>query len=137
MGLHNKDYYCLITIIIRIYNTAFFGSVLWNLNGEKTKPIIKSWSVAVRNMWNLPVNSHCYFVEPLGGIHAKSMLISRYISFIQNLIKSSRPSVIFLLQKFMNNLNTATGRNIRHVLDETGKDDIFEIKIDDIKIDFQ
>ena len=33
----------------------------------------------------------------------------------------------------MQNMNTITGRNIRYVLDETGYDDIFEIKVDDVK----
>ena len=33
----------------------------------------------------------------------------------------------------MKNVNSVTGRNIRHVLDITGNDDIFKIKIDDVK----
>ena len=33
----------------------------------------------------------------------------------------------------MQNVNTITGRNVRHVLDATGNSDIFSIKIDDVK----
>ena len=117
----------------RIYNSAFFGSVLWDLTSDATRQIVNSWSVATRYMWDIPVNSHRYFVEPLGGMHAETMLITRYISFVQSLRKSTRPSVIYLLEKVMQNVNTVTGRNVRHVLDETGNSDIFSIKIDDVK----
>ena len=117
----------------RIYNSAFFGSVLWDLTIDATRQIVNSWSVATRYMWDIPVNSHRYFVEPLGGMHAETMLITQYISFVQSLRKSTRPSVIYLLEKVRQNVNSVTGRNIRHVLDVTGNKDIFSIKTDDVK----
>ena len=121
----------------KIYNSAFHGSVLWDFRGEYTKKISKSWSVATRHMWNIPVNSHRYFVEPLGGVHLKTMLITRYITFIQNLRKSSRPPVIFLLERIITNLDSVTGRNVKYVMDETGYDDIFAMKVEKIKESFQ
>ena len=120
-----------------IYNSAFSGSVLWDFKGESTNKLINSWSVAVRHMWDLPFNSHRYFMEPFGGTHAKTMLICRYIKFIQNLRKSTKPGVIFLLQKVMTNVNTITGSNIRYVLEETGYDDIFEIRVGEVKKNFK
>ena len=66
-------------------------------------------------------------------MHAETMLITRYISFVQSLRKSTRPSVIYLLVKVRQNVNSVTGRNIRHVLDVTGNKDIFSIKTDDVK----
>ena len=62
--------------INQIYNDSFYGSILWDLKGEKTKQIINSWSVAVREMWNLPFNAHRGFIEPLGGFHAQDILDS-------------------------------------------------------------
>ena len=56
--------------INQIYNSSFYGSVLWDLKGEKTKQLINSWSFAVREMWNLPFNAHRSFREQLGGFHA-------------------------------------------------------------------
>ena len=76
-------------------------------------------------------------MEPFGGTHAKTMLICRYIKFIQNLRKSTKPGVIFLLQKVMTNVNTITGSNIRYVLEETGYDDIFEIRVGEVKKNFK
>ena len=119
--------------INQIYNSSFSGSVLWDLSGENTNQLINSWSVAVRHMWSLPLNSHRYFIEPLGGMHAKTMLMCRYVSFIQSIRKSARPGVIYLLQKVMNNVETVTGRNINYILRETGNDDIFKIRVGQIK----
>ena len=62
-------------------------------------------------------------------MHAKTMLMCRYVSFIQSIRKSSRPGVIYLLQKVMNNVETVTGRNINYILRETGNDDIFKIRV--------
>ena len=52
-----------------IYNSSFPGSVLWDLNAQRTTQLINSWSVSVRHMWDLPVNSHRSFIESLGGTH--------------------------------------------------------------------
>lgn len=41
--------------------------------------------------------------------------------------------MIFLLERIVRNLDSVTGRNVRYVMDETGYDDIFSIKIDKIK----
>ena len=30
-----------------------------------------------------------------------------------------------------------TGKNVRHILDETGKDDIFKVRVSDIKRNFK
>ena len=86
-------------------------------------------------MWSLPLSSHRYFIDPLGGMHAKTMLMCRYVSFIQSIINSSRPGpgVIYLLQKVMNNVETVTGRNINYILRETGNDDIFKIRVGQMK----
>ena len=119
--------------INRIYNSSFYGSVTWDLNSISVQKLINSWSVSVRHMWNLPFNSHRYFIEPLGGTHAKSMLISKYISFVQSIRNSSKPAAIYLLQKTKNNLKTLTGKNIAYVSTESGCDDILEENIDKIR----
>jgi hypothetical protein len=76
--------------INRIYNSSFPGSVLWDLSSRNVKMLENSWSVSVRFMWSLPNNAHRYFVEPLGGRHARSMLVGRYISFIKSAKKSPK-----------------------------------------------
>lgn len=37
-----------------MYNSSFYGCMLWYLKGEKTKQLVNSWSVSVREMCDLP-----------------------------------------------------------------------------------
>lgn len=113
--------------INRIYNTSFPGSILWDLNSRNVQMLENSWSVSVRHMWDLPNNSHRYFVEPLGGIHARSMLVSRYVSFMQSTKRSPKFTVQLLLQMVQNDMETVTGKNVRYILTELDQSDIFKI----------
>ena len=123
--------------INRIYNSSFPGSVLWDLSSKNVQQLINSWSVATRFMWDLPWDSHRYFVEELGGTHAKNMLFSRYVTFVQSLVRSDKFIVQFLFQLCKKNVMSVTGQNIRHILTETGSEDILKLKASDIKRKFK
>ena len=116
-----------------IYNSSFPGSVVWDLNSRNVQMIENSWSVSVRHMWDLPHNAHRFFIEPLGGTHARSMLISRYVSFIQATKKSPKLIVQQLLQMVKQDQESVTGKNIRYILTELNQSDIFNISKDFIK----
>ena len=51
-------------------NSAFPGSVLYDLFSKRASHPFNSWSVSVRQMWNLPMNFRKYVIEPFGGQHA-------------------------------------------------------------------
>ena len=99
--------------------------------------LINSWSMDTRHMWDLPRNSHRYLMEELGGTHAKSMLYSRYVTFMQSISKHDKFPVQFLFHLTRSNLMSVTGRNIRRILDETGQEDIVKIKVTELKKSFQ
>ena len=118
----------------KIYNSSFPGSVLYNIASSPVDQIINSWSVSVRQMWGLPFNAHRYLVEELAGEHAHSMLITRFVSFLQNLVKSSKRAVHVMLHKVAGDVSTVTGRNIRMIEELTGnKVDIFQTSIVKLK----
>ena len=119
-----------------IYNSSFPGSILWDLTAKNTMQIINSWSVSVRHMWDLPVNSHRDFIESLGGTHAKVMLVCRYVNFVQSVQKSSKKAVLFLFNRCRNNVNTVTGKNINYIEKET-RSSILTIKSSDIKKNYK
>ena len=123
----------IICKVNRIYNSSFSGSVLWDMEGKHTSQLINSWSVAVRHMWDIPLNSHRWCIESFGGTHAQVMLVTRYINFIQSLQKSSRRAVLLLFQKCKNNLLTVTGRNVDFVQKQLNHSDICSMKINDVK----
>ena len=81
------------TRINRIYNSSFPGSVLWDLSSPNAQMIINSWSVSVRHMWGLPYNAHKYLIETLSGTHASTMLMCRFVKFIQGIKKSPKQAV--------------------------------------------
>ena len=84
-------------IINRIYNSSFPGSVLYDLSF--TTQLINSWSVSTRHMWGLPLHAHRYLIEELGGQHAQSMMILRYVIFLQSITRSPKNCVQILLHK--------------------------------------
>ena len=107
------------------------------MSNKNVQKVINSWSVATRFMWDIPWDSHRYFVEELGGTHAKNMLFSRYVTFVQSLARSDKFFVQFLFQLCKKNVMTVTGQNIRHILTETGSEDILKLKASDIKRKFK
>ena len=84
-------------------------------------------------MWELPRETHRIFIEPLGGLHAKTMLYTRFIKFIQSIMKGKKAAPIYLLELIKNNTQTITGRNIRLILNELNERSIHDIEIEDVK----
>ena len=61
-----------------------------------------------------------------------SMILARYVKFLQSILKSPKVAVRYLLMKVMNNCNTQTGKNIRFILDKVGAQDIMNVKTEDV-----
>ena len=99
--------------------------------------LYNSWSVSVRHMWDVPVNTHRYFVEPLGGPHAKTMIQTRYIKFMQSINQSKKPAAKHLYEFIKKNTKTITGQNIRNILINTDTDDIMNINANCVKSKLQ
>ena len=125
------------TRINQIYNSSFSGSVLWDLTSRNVEMLENSWSVSIRHMWGLPLASHRFLVEALGGTHARTMLFSRFASFIQSLLRSEKAPVLLLLFKVCDNVNTITGKNIRYILTETKNKDIFQLNLKKLKREYR
>ena len=106
---------------------------IWDLTSDSVSSIINSWSVSVRQMWNLPRETHRIFIEPLGGTHAKTMLFTRFHKFVQSIMKGKKAAPIYLLETIKKNTQTITGRNIRLILNETEKRKIEDVTIEDLK----
>ena len=106
--------------INRIFNSSFPGSILYDMGSTPATQLVNSWSVSIRHMWGLPPQAHRYLVEELGGQHAQSMLIIRYVKFLQSLTRSTKMCVQFLLQKVIRNCETVTGKNVAFILGKIG-----------------
>ena len=117
----------------KIYNSSFPGSVLWDFTSDSVSSIINSWSVSVRLMWDLPRQTHRKFIESLSGVHAKTMLYSRFVKFIQSITHGEKAAPIYIYEIIKNNTQTITGRNIKLILNELDKRCIEKVTIEEVK----
>ena len=120
----NQEFECLDgevqTKLLRIYNSHFTGSCLWDFDTHCFQMLTNSWNVNLRTMYNLPIQTHNWIVERISGDkHAKQLIFKRYIKFIESLEKNKRPSLQFLLKLVQRDQRCTTGSNLRHIYDET------------------
>ena len=117
--------------INHINNSSFTSSVLWDLTSENTQRII--WSRSVRHMWDLPLQTHRYFIEPLGGTHLQTMLYTRFTKFIHSINNGIKDAPIYLLHLIKDNTDNITGRNIREILNVTNESNISNVTVSKLK----
>ena len=87
----------LLTRIMNIYTTSFYGSNLWDIFSNDVERLYKSWNVAMRQIYEVSRCTHRYLIEPLSkSMHPKTMLCTRYVGFYRSLTRSSKLSVRFL-----------------------------------------
>ena len=46
----------------KLYACSLYGSMTWNLYGEKAGQLFRSWNTCVKLAWNVPRSAHTYFV---------------------------------------------------------------------------
>ena len=119
-----------------IFNSHFTGSPIWDLFCQDAIRLENSWNVSFRIMYDLPLQTHRYLVEPVSEqIHLKKLLIKRFLSFLQQIKKSRKMIPKFLLNTIMNDAQSITGSNVKRILalaKKTNIDDITQKDIDNI-----
>ena len=117
-----------------IYNFHFTGSPLWDLFSREAVMIENSWNTAVRVMFDLPQDTHRYFIEPISETrHLKFVLIDRFLNFLTQIEKLTKQVPKQLLKFIKRDARSTTGSNLRNILLLTGKDTIDDILRDDTK----
>ena len=82
----------------KIFNSHFTGSPIWDLFSPEAIMLENTWNVSFRRMYDLPMQTHRYLVEPVSGQeHVKKQLIKRFLSFIKQIEKSKKMLPIQLL----------------------------------------
>ena len=123
-------------IISNIYNSHFYGSPIWDIFGNATNSFLKSYNRAVRVTFNLPLTTHRNLIEPISQCHhLMTVLASRFLGFLVKIRESDKIIPKMLLNHVMRDVRSTTGSNLRKILLQTEKDDIFELsKADGAKI---
>ena len=101
----------------QIYNTHFTGSPLWDLFSDEAVKFEKSWNVSVREMFDLPRDTHCYFIEPISEyVHLRSILIKRFLKFVEQLEKTKKSALKEVFTMVKNDCRSTTGSNLRKIM---------------------
>ena len=109
--------------MLRLYNTAFYGSNNWNFSSEQVLKFGKTWNVNMRILFDLPYDTHCWIVEDVSdGQHFRQMIFSRFLKYLKSIAKNRRPALRCLYNVVRNDVRSTTGKNIRTILLETQTD---------------
>ena len=101
-------------------------------------------------MFDLPMNTHCYLVEPIIQTdHVKTLMASRFINFVNIIRKSKKFALKSLLKVVESDTRSVTGLNLRcpllklkaeHVQELNPKDESFKYREvpagEEFRIDF-
>lgn len=103
--------------LLEVYATSFYGSSLWNLFSKEVTRIFSSWNVTVRNVFNLPWDTHRYLIETVSkSTHPKVMMCSRYMKFMESMGGTCKKrSVRYLAALVKDDRRTLTGRTISSI----------------------
>ena len=117
----------------KIYNSHFYGSVLWPLRSKEVTALEKTWNVSIRRMLNLPRESHTYLVEPISEVpHIRTILARRFLTFVQSIRVSNKKPLRELLRVLEYDTMSVTGGNLRQILIHTNIDDVRNLKPCDV-----
>ena len=73
--------------LLNIYVTSFYGSNLWDLYSADVDRIFKSWNVTIRNVYDVPWQTHRYLVVVISNCsHPKTLMCSRFVKFTNSLV---------------------------------------------------
>ena len=118
--------------INQTYNSDFTGSSVWDLFCREQEMLENSYSTAVRLMMGLPRETHRYFIEPLTTRnHLKSDLIKRFLTFIEQIKRSKKETLIYVLQTIYPDVRSITGSNLNHIMVMCGKNRVEDLKPSD------
>ena len=112
-------------MVIKRKCSSLYGSMLWDLGGQSTEQVFKAWNTCVKLTWNVPRQTHTYFVDQLlscGLSSLKSDVMSRYKGYLSSLQQSPSTEVSTLANMMSRDVRSVTGRNVKYLEDQTGVD---------------
>ena len=102
---------------VQIYTCHFYGSMLWDLFGEMSGQVFRSWNTCIKLAWGIPRSSHNFVSDHLAGSlpSVKKKILCQYVSFFQNLSISSSREVRIVSGIVSNDIQSVTGKNLANI----------------------
>ena len=88
-------------------------------------------------MYDLPWETHKFFIEPLSGCpHISRILVKRYMSFINAIRNSKKMALRQLFMAIKYDTRLTTGWNLRYIMRKTGNNRIDDLNHRNKDFDF-
>ena len=93
-------------------NTSFYGCQLWDMQCAEFKKLENSWNTSTRMIFNVPRTCHRYLIETLRGRHLRTMVMMRFVRFIESIKESKKANI---LRETMYDMRSITGSNLEYI----------------------
>ena len=114
-----------ILTALKVYCSSFYGSMLWDLSGDKAGHVFNAWTTAVKLAWRVPRGTRSYLVQQVlapGLSSARADILARYGGFFRGLRKSPSLEVAVMANLAGRDLRTTTGKNLLYLQETSGLD---------------
>jgi hypothetical protein len=110
---------------LKIYCSDFYGSMLWDLGGDKASQVYSAWDTAVKLTWSCPRWTRTFLLQQVLACSMRSArtdILGRYGKFCLGLRTSVCQKVRVLFNFVSRDLQCTTAKNLKVVRDLAGLD---------------
>ena len=103
---------------MKTHCNSFYGSNLWNLEGEKAGQVFNAWDTSVEMVWGCSQQTRTYFLQQIlccGFTSAKVDILVRYVKFFHSLRDSSCHEVQVISRLLARDVQSVIGNNLRYI----------------------
>ena len=112
---------------------SFYGSPLWDLFSDTFDNIEFTYNRSIKMMWDLPVETHKYMIEPVSNqSHVKFNIYKKYIGFKDQVFRSNKSVLKHLYSICMKDTNSVTGKILRILMFCCNPNSIYDLNYDSI-----
>ena len=112
------------------YCTSFYGSQIWPIyKKDLVKKLSIRWRMALKRIWNLPVNTHCDIIPLLASqLPLEIQLKCRFLNFYRSLLRSDNNLIRYLANFKTFSNNSTMSNNLNQILYDLNID-MFELEM--------
>ena len=110
---------------LKFYCSDFYGSMLWDLGGDKAGQVYTAWDTAIKLAWSCPRWTKTFLLQQVLAsdvTSAKTDILGRYGKFSRGLRTSVCQEVRVLFNLVSRDLRCTTAKNLKLVRDRSGLD---------------
>ena len=120
--------------INKVYNSSWFGSVLYSLYGAKAVKLESCYNRSIKVMMDLPYGTHRGLIEPLSERrHIRKTFARRFLVMIEKIRKSEKQILTTILSQIEQDVRSTTGHNLRMMMLQCDRSAVSEVQLADME----